>query len=32
MTRMYENFDLDAASRNRIDYGTAAALFPRLAS
>jgi predicted TIM-barrel fold metal-dependent hydrolase len=32
MTRMYETFDLDASSRNQIDYGTAAALFPRLAS
>jgi predicted TIM-barrel fold metal-dependent hydrolase len=31
MTRMYETFDLDVATRQQIDRGTAATLFPRFA-
>jgi predicted TIM-barrel fold metal-dependent hydrolase len=32
MTRMYESFDIDKAAREQIDRGTAAGLFPRMAS
>jgi predicted TIM-barrel fold metal-dependent hydrolase len=32
MTRMYESFDIDETAREQIDRGTAAGLFPRMAS
>jgi 6-methylsalicylate decarboxylase len=32
MTRLYERTDLDDATREQIDHGTAAALFPRFAA